>query len=65
MTIHKKDHPRDLWLDTFCPDDACLAEEEHLAVASLEAADAKRDDAWLEVFCPEDRCAAEAPTNVV
>jgi hypothetical protein len=65
MTIHKKDHPRDLWLDTFCPDDVCLAEEEHLEVASLEAADAKHDDAWLEVFCPEDRCAAEAPTNVV
>jgi hypothetical protein len=65
MTIHKKDHPRDLWLDTFCPDDACLAEEEHLEIASLEAAAAKRDDAWLEVFCPEDRCAAEAPTNVV
>ena len=65
MTIHKKDHPRDLWLDTFCPDDACLAEEEHLAVASLEAADTKRDEAWLEVFCPEDRCAAEAPSNIV
>ena len=65
MTIHKKDHPRDLWLDTFCPDDACLAEEEHLEVASLEAADAKRDGAWLEGFCPEERCAAEAPTNVV
>jgi hypothetical protein len=65
MTIGKKDQQRDTWLDAFCPEQSCLAEEEHLAVPFLKGIDAKREGGWLEVFCPEDRCTAEAPTNVV
>jgi len=65
MTTGKKDQPRDPWLSVFCPEDACMNEEEYLSLASSWAAQTERGDSWLKVFCPEDRCSAETPTNVV
>lgn len=65
MTTGKNDQKRDPWLSVFCPDEACLTEEEHLSIASSRPAHAERRGAWLEVFCPEDSCLAETPTKVV
>jgi hypothetical protein len=65
MTNGKKENPRDPWLSVFCPDDACLTEEEYLSLASSWKAHDERRGAWLEVFCPDDRCTAETPTKLV
>ena len=66
----------DKWLKTFCPEDACLAEEERFDTPEVQAQgkddDIDREDqdqdedksTWLEVFCPEASCEIEEPTQL-
>jgi len=65
MSTEKNDHQRDPWLRVFCPDKACLTEEEQLSVPAVEPTPVERQGAWLGTFCPDKRCEAETPTNVV
>ena len=50
---------KDAWLEAFCPQEACLSEEEKPA-ATAEDQSRKRDG-WLETFCPEDSCRIDSP----
>lgn len=56
---------KDKWLRAFCPEDACLVEEERFDLPETETDDASnRRSAWLEVFCPETSCEIEAPSQL-
>jgi hypothetical protein len=62
---------KDKWLNVFCPEDACLAEEEHFDAPEAKAEDSKTEDTegkdqstWLEVFCPESSCEIEEPSQL-
>ena len=56
------DRHNDIWLDIFCPEDACLAEEERIALNTCGKAEDR--DGLLEVFCPEESCEISSPTQL-
>lgn len=46
-----------LWLEIFCPDGACLTDEERGKVPErAEAPRGKDKGYWLKLFCPDDTC---------
>ncbi len=56
---------KDKWLRAFCPEDACLAEEERFEV--IESAAKDQDDngsIWLKFFCPEAACEIEEASQL-
>ena len=62
---HTKDHRKDPWLRVFCPEDACLSEEEKVSPSQSRVTDTDKHSTWLDTFCPEDSCQADTPTSVV
>lgn len=58
MAANKKDR----WLKVFCPEDACLAEEERIDLPA--SAQAEEHSEWLEIFCPEQACEVITPTQL-
>ena len=60
MTDHKN---KDKWLEVFCPDDACLAEEERISLP-VSREDAEERSAWLRLFCPAHSCEVTSPTHL-
>jgi hypothetical protein len=52
---------KDIWLKIFCPDDACLTEEERIALP--ESDKGEKHDEWLEIFCPENSCEITSPSQ--
>lgn len=52
----------DIWLKTFCPEDACLTEAERIDLPVDEAAG--DEDAWLATFCPENTCEVTAASQL-
>ena len=56
------DTKKDKWLDTFCPEDACLTQEERVALPKDESG--SKESAWKETFCPEDSCEINTPSQV-
>jgi hypothetical protein len=48
--------PAGVWLELFCPNDACFTEEERIRL-QVFCEDGKEDkDLWLDLFCPENSC---------
>ena len=58
MAANKKDR----WLKVFCPEDACLAEEERIDLPT--PAKTEEHSQWLEIFCPEESCEVVTPTQL-
>ena len=56
------DHKKSKWLKVFCPEDACLAEEERVSLPVSE--ETEEHSEWLEVFCPQDTCEINSPTQL-
>jgi hypothetical protein len=56
------DRKKDKWLKVFCPEDACLREEERIVLPASE--ETEEHSVWLEVFCPEDSCEITSPTQL-
>ena len=56
------DQKKDKWLKVFCPEDACMAEEERFTPPTSE--ETVKGDKWLELFCPEDSCEITSPTGL-
>ena len=56
------DHKKDRWLKVFCPEDACLAEEERIDLP--KSAKQEEHSEWLEIFCPEESCEVLTPTQL-
>jgi hypothetical protein len=57
------DQKKDKWLQVFCPEDACMAEEERFTPPAFEEPEQK-NDLWHELFCPEDACEITSPTQL-
>jgi hypothetical protein len=45
-----------LWLEIFCPDDACLLEEERIKLPVFCEHPEHKHSLWLEIFCPGGSC---------
>jgi hypothetical protein len=56
------DRREDKWLNVFCPDDACLTDEEHMALPTSEQAKTRSD--WQELFCPQESCEVTSATQL-
>jgi len=56
------DRKKDRWLKVFCPEDACLTEEERIDLPTSAQAEAQSE--WLEIFCPEQSCEVVSPTQL-
>ena len=57
MTDRKEDN----WLKVFCPEDACLAEEERI---DLPVCPEEAHSKWLDLFCPDGSCEITSPTQL-
>lgn len=56
------DKKNDRWLKVFCPEDACMAEEERFTPPAFK--ETVKGDKWLKLFCPEDSCEITEPTQL-
>jgi hypothetical protein len=55
---------RGVWLEIFCPDDACFTEEERVQIPVFcEDPEAKKK-LWLNLFCPGDSCEVDEATDL-
>lgn len=55
-TFQKECKDNGLWLEIFCPDDACLLEEERIKLPVF-CENPKHDHSlWLDIFCPSGSC---------
>lgn len=55
---------RGVWLEVFCPDDACFTGEEQVRVPVFCEDPKAKKSLWLDVFCPEDSCAVDASSKL-
>ena len=53
-----------VWLEVFCPDDACFTEEERPRVPVFCEDPKAKKSLWLDVFCPESRCEVDTSTGL-
>lgn len=58
------DPKKDKWLKTFCPEDACLTEEERIHLPTPNEEKTEEKSAWQETFCPQDSCQITSPSKV-
>ncbi|MCF8145514.1 MAG: hypothetical protein K9N21_16500 [Deltaproteobacteria bacterium] len=55
---------RGVWLELFCPDDACLMEEERIKLPVFCDRPEHDHSLWLEIFCPGGSCEVTEATNL-
>jgi len=51
------------WHKVFCPEDACMSEEERIDLPVSDTS-SEANDAWVETFCPEDACEITSPSDL-
>jgi hypothetical protein len=56
------DRKEDKWLNVFCPEDACLTDEERIARPT--SSKTTEHSEWLELFCPQESCEITSPTQL-
>ena len=55
---------RGVWLELFCPDDACLTEAERFSIPVFCEDPKMKKSMMLELFCPENSCEVVTPTRL-
>lgn len=55
---------RGVWLELFCPDDACFREEERISIPIFCKDPNAGKKLWLKLFCPEDSCEVHQSTQL-
>jgi hypothetical protein len=55
---------RGVWLELFCPDDACFSEEERIGVPVFCKEPDAGKNLWLKVFCPDGSCEITSPAQL-
>jgi len=55
-TFQKECKVKGLWLEIFCPDDACLLEEERIKLPVFCEHPKHDHSLWLDIFCPGGSC---------
>jgi hypothetical protein len=51
------------WEKVFCPENACMSEEERIDLPTGGTPPANKDT-WVEAFCPEEACEITSPSNL-
>jgi hypothetical protein len=54
--FEKSCQERGVWLELFCPDDACLTETERFSVPVFCADPKVKKSVFLDLLCPDDSC---------
>lgn len=47
---------RGIWLELFCPDDACFTEEERIRLPVFCEHPEHTHSLWIDIFCPGGSC---------
>ena len=55
---------RGVWLDVFCPDDACFTEEERVRIPVFCEDPKAKKSLWLDIFCPGESCEVSESTKL-
>jgi len=55
---------RGVWLELFCPDDACFTEAERVRIPVFCEDPKAKKSLWLDLFCPDDSCEVVQSTNL-
>jgi hypothetical protein len=64
QTFEKSCQERGVWLELFCPDDACLTEEERFSIPVFCQDPKVKKNVLLEIFCPEESCEVVESTRL-
>jgi hypothetical protein len=62
--FEKSCQDRGVWLEIFCPDDACMAEEERIGIPVFCEDPKMKKRFFFELFCPEDSCLVTSPSQL-
>ena len=55
---------RGVWLEVFCPEDACFTEEERVRIPVFCEDPKAKKSLWLDVFYPDSRCEIDESTRL-
>ncbi len=55
---------RGVWLELFCPDDACFTEAERVRIPVFCEDPKAKKSLWLDLFCPDDSCEVVQSTKL-
>lgn len=55
---------RGVWLELFCPDDACLSQEERIGIQVFCKDPDAGKNLWFKIFCPDGSCEITSPTQL-
>jgi hypothetical protein len=69
LTENEKKHEREckergVWLELFCPDDACFSEEERIRIPVFCDDPKAGKKLWFDLFCPEGSCEVYEATKL-
>ena len=64
QAFEKSAHDRGVWLELFCPDDACLTEEERFSIPVLCEDLKVKTSVVLGLFCPGNSCEVVESTRL-
>ncbi|MGB5983726.1 MAG: hypothetical protein WBG37_00360 [Desulfobacterales bacterium] len=62
--FEKSCQDRGVWLELFCPDDACLTVEERFSIPVFCEDPKVKKNVVLELFCPRDSCEVVESTRL-
>ena len=62
--FEKSCQERGVWLELFCPDDACLTEEERFSIPVFCEDPKVKKNVFLDLFCPGDNCEVVESTRL-
>ena len=64
QAFEKSCQERGVWLELFCPDDACLSEAEYFSIPVFCEDPKVKKNVFLELFCPGDSCEVVESTRL-
>lgn len=64
QAFEKSCQNRGVYLELFCPDDACLMEEERLSIPVFCEDPKEKKSVFLDLFCPGDSCEVVESTRL-
>ena len=63
-TFAKECKDKGVWLELFCPDDACFVEEERIKLPVFCEHPEHDHSLWLDIFCPGGSCEVTDSTKL-
>ena len=60
----ESDKKEGIWLEVFCPDASCVANDGRITIPAVGAESDKAKGFWLNLFCPEGSCELNQTTDL-